>query len=119
VATADPQDVIELEKSLLEGSTRSERGISNDYWPTTVAYDKRSTIEALVQEHGAPSRRLEMIDARLFELAAGVCLLAYRLVPAGPREHDAVGSLRSSTWIWRDGRWQMLFHQGTAAATGR
>ena len=30
--------------------------------------------------------------------------------------NPATGSLRSSLWIRRDLRWQMLFHQGTRSA---
>jgi hypothetical protein len=125
MATADPQDVLELEKSLLDGSTRANEALLErllademvEFGKFGAAYDKRSIIEALVREDTAPSRSLQMVDARLFELAHGAVLLAYRLVPTGQRDANAVGSLRSSTWIWRDERWQMLFHQGTAAAT--
>jgi hypothetical protein len=44
-------------------------------------------------------------------LAPGVVLVTYR---AG-RQHGSEASLRSSIWKRIDGRWQMLFHQGTVA----
>jgi len=118
--------VIGLEKSLLDGSTRADRGGSKrlladelvEFGKSGAAYDKRSIIDALEREDTASSRTLEMADVRLFELAPGAVVLVYRLLPSGPREDDAVGSLRSSTWIWRDERWQLLIHQGTAA-TGK
>ena len=39
-------------------------------------------------------------------------LVTYRAVKEVPGLAP-VESLRSSIWIYRDGRWQMLFHQGT------
>ena len=79
MATADPQDVLELEKSLLNGSTRANQALLErllademvEFGKSGAAYDKRSIIEALAQEGEAPSRRLQMVDARLFELAPG------------------------------------------------
>jgi hypothetical protein len=46
------------------------------------------------------------------ELAPGLALVTYRAIRAAPGAL-AVQSLRSSIWACRDGRWQMLFHQGT------
>jgi hypothetical protein len=46
-------------------------------------------------------------------LAAGVALVKYR---AARRSQSVPGesiSLRSSLWVRRDNRWQMIFHQGT------
>jgi hypothetical protein len=42
--------------------------------------------------------------------AEGVALVKYRAA----RENES--SLRSSLWVLRDDRWQMLFHQGTKAS---
>ena len=41
------------------------------------------------------------------EIAETTALATYRSV----RPNQS--SLRSSLWVWREGRWQMLFHQGT------
>lgn len=46
-------------------------------------------------------------------LAPGVVLTTYRLVITSG---DARPTLRSSIWVHRDGRWQLLFHQGTPEA---
>lgn len=79
-------------------------------------YDKRQTIEALAGEAGGPeaaARTASHVQAN--ELAEGVVLLTYRSTrrDAGSATH----SLRSSIWAWRDGRWQMVFHQGTPTNT--
>ena len=41
-------------------------------------------------------------------LAPHVAIVTWRAI-----RPDGTQSLRSSLWIRRDGRWQMLFHQGT------
>lgn len=49
-------------------------------------------------------------------LAPGVALTTYRL-SVGPVEGTEMRTtLRSSVWVQREGRWAMVFHQGTPAA---
>ena len=43
-------------------------------------------------------------------LGAGAALTTYHITTANSTSHH------SSVWVQRDGRWQMLFHQGTIAA---
>jgi hypothetical protein len=43
--------------------------------------------------------------------------VTYRAVRRDESDHSEVASLRSSLWVIRDGRWQMLFHQGTRVPT--
>lgn len=50
-------------------------------------------------------RSISDFQARL--LADDVAFVTYR------SERHASASWRSSLWTWRDGRWQMIFHQGT------
>lgn len=49
----------------------------------------------------------EMRDFNATELAPGVILATYKVIVKDR------ASLRSSIWIHRENRWQMLFHQGT------
>jgi hypothetical protein len=50
----------------------------------------------------------------------GVALVTYRSERQEP-DGETTEALRSSLWVWRGERWQMVFHQGTpvslAAAT--
>jgi hypothetical protein len=48
-------------------------------------------------------------------LAPGVVLVTYRAGREHGSEASSEASLRSSIWKRIDGRWQMLFHQGTVA----
>jgi hypothetical protein len=73
-------------------------------------YNKAQVIESLQQE--TPIQRT-LTDFKALILAEGVVLVTYRVVEQGEPGTRPVHSLRSSIWKWIDGRWQMLFHQGT------
>ena len=109
--SASHENVVALERELL----------------TTTCRSSRERVEALLhpefREHGASGRiwtRQDVLDELPAapavdgvgvgfdsrDLAPGVLLLTYRIEGGRP-------STRSSIWVHADGRWQMLFHQGT------
>ena len=53
-------------------------------------------------------------DFQVRQLAGDTALETYRSLRHASGALPASASLRSSLWKWRDGRWQMVFHQGTA-----
>ena len=75
-------------------------------------FDKQQIIEALQNEE--PSE-LWLEEFRSVTLAPEIALATYRAtskaVPTGTESH----SLRSSVWRKQNGRWQIVFHQGTPA----
>jgi GNAT superfamily N-acetyltransferase len=74
-------------------------------------FDKRQIIEALQQEADS-ARRVSVADFMVRQLASDAMLVTYRAT-----SEDRGGSrLRSSFWKLIDGRWQMIFHQGTPSA---
>jgi hypothetical protein len=79
-----------------------------------IAYDKARILEILRDEALADDpvlRSLAHIVA--IELAEGVALTRYRLLRRASPHELPTQSLRSSIWRRKDGRWQMVFHQGT------
>jgi hypothetical protein len=74
-----------------------------------LAFDRRSVIDALQQER--PVERT-ISDFSIRRLAENVTLVTYRSARR-MEGGQAVHSLRSSIWTMIDGRWQMVFHQGT------
>jgi len=66
-------------------------------------YDKQEIIRLLQQEQGGTQCTLADFSAR--KLAADVALVTYRVVESR--------TIRSSIWRLEDGRWRMVFHQGT------
>jgi hypothetical protein len=78
-------------------------------------YDKARIIEALQQEVPDPAMRVVVTDLSARQLAPGVMLVTYRTHQSG-RNAPPGYKLRSSIWTLLDGRWQMVFHQGTPGA---
>jgi hypothetical protein len=77
-------------------------------------FDKRQIIDLLrdVQTGEYPSApRAHDMTLRL--IAENVVLLTYRTVRPASSEGQEHQALRSSIWKLIDGRWQMIFHQGT------
>ena len=75
------------------------------------SYSKADMLAHLLSESDAPPPRAS--GFALKRLGAQVGLLTYRTVRTYIDGSPATHSLRSSLWQWRDGRWQMVFHQGT------
>jgi len=73
-------------------------------------YDKHEIINTLRSE--SPARR-SLTDFRALPLGPGVVLTTYRATSYGASGEQPIHSLRSSVWRLLDGRWQMVFHQGT------
>ena len=57
-------------------------------------------------------QRIELADFVARPLTPDAVLVTWRAI----RPESGTASLRSSVWVRRDGRWQMIFHQGTRAA---
>jgi hypothetical protein len=55
----------------------------------------------------------EIVDFKAEELADGIVLATYRLLKHEGSNDDIRASLRSSIWKITDGKWKMIFHQGT------
>ena len=81
-----------------------EFGSSGNVWT------RAATLADLPAEQFTP-RSISDFQAQL--LADDVALLTYRSQRHRAGALPASASLRSSLWKWRDGRWQMAFHQGT------
>ena len=75
-------------------------------------YDKAQIIAALQDEAPDPAIRISLTDFSARQLAPGAILVTYRTVWSGPGA-PAGYKLRSSIWKLMEGRWQMVFHQGT------
>jgi hypothetical protein len=83
------------------------------------AYDKAQIIEALRTEQPDPHSRIGLTEFSARDLAPGVVLVTYRTVRHGEPQMRNVSRLRSSIWKLIDGRWQMVFHQGTPSSSGQ
>ncbi|HJR23385.1 MAG TPA: DUF4440 domain-containing protein [Dongiaceae bacterium] len=110
----------ELEESLLRPEIRSspsavDRLLADEFvefGSSGRAYNKRDVVEELPNE---PPVQRTLTDLRARPLAPGVVLLTYTSIRRDEPHGDERRFLRSSIWKEIDGRWQMVFHQGTPA----
>ena len=110
-----------LEESLLQPGVRaSAEAVSHlladefvEFGSSGRVYDKAETVAALAEEQ-RPGPAVVAIASgfRLNLLAEGVALVTYQ-TERRPADGPVTRSRRSSIWKQMEGRWQMLFHQGT------
>lgn len=71
-----------------------------------ISLNKRQVLDSLTDE---PATQRSISDFKVLELVPDVVLATYTLA----RGASQIRSQRSSIWQFKEGRWQMLFHQGT------
>ena len=74
-------------------------------------FSKAAILDDLRTE--SPDRQVTLSEFSCCLLAPEIALVTYqtvRITPAAP----PFRANRSSVWVLRDGRWQIVFHQGTA-----
>jgi hypothetical protein len=106
------------EERLLEPATRTSHEFVDallapeffEFSSSGRVFDKRQTLESLRDE--TPRRRC-ISDFGIVKLSPGVVLATYRAIRNGETGERTIHSLRSSIWKLNDGRWQLVFHQGT------
>ena len=119
----DPGGLLAWEARLLEPAFRASSEVGAllaedfvEFGSSGQTYDREQMLAALAGEPQTgppPDRRL--CDGQVRLLSPTVALVTYRIVRREP-DGSEMQSLRCSIWRHADGRWQMAFHQGTAAA---
>ena len=107
-----------LEEDLLQpGIRRNPQAVASlltddfcEFGSSGRIFNRQEVIEALQTE---PPDQISIVDFSATSLSAEIVLVTYRAIRRSQPGHDPRISLRSSLWIRREGRWQMLFHQGT------
>jgi len=109
-----------LERSLLDASVRADRAqvaelLADDFvefGSSGRVWSKTSTIDGLSGEDAANLPLRTVTDLQVKLLAADVALVTYQ-VTRTPPDTAPVETLRSSIWQRANGKWRMVFHQGT------
>ncbi len=112
-AESDLATVRALELSLLDPATRADPAAIDallhpefvEYGASGIVWTRQATIDELASAHA--SGPIEVLDLQGRLIDRDTVLLTFRT-----RHGDRV-ALRSSLWVRSDGRWQVLFHQGT------
>lgn len=83
----------------------------NEFSKSGGVFNKHDTLVGLAGEQ--LDLQIEVSDFNVRELSAAVVLVTYTASMLDTDNVTIVTTRRSSIWINRDGRWQMMFHQGT------
>lgn len=121
--SADAQLIRSLEERLLQSEVRrSAREVAallaDDFVEVGSSgriFNKQQIIESL--QHEPPVQR-SLLEFKASALAPDVILATYLAVRHNGPNEPPLYSRRSSIWKWREGRWQMVFHQGTLVREG-
>jgi len=108
----------QLEEVLLNPATRTsssalEALLAEDFCEfgsSGSIFNKQQVVEAL---QGESPGEYSIADFHVRLVAHDVALAIYKATLRLGAESTTRTSLRSSLWVMRDGRWKMLFHQGT------
>jgi hypothetical protein len=107
----------ELEEKLQTNSVRKNATVVSsmlteefrEYGSSGHIFSKAEIIRALQCESPV---HFSMKDFQASLLSEGIALVTYRALKDQPGS-PVIESLRSSLWVFQEGRWQMHFHQGT------
>ncbi|MDQ7246651.1 nuclear transport factor 2 family protein [Dongia sedimenti] len=117
-----------LEEQLLSPEGRASPRLINDLLADDFqeigssgdVFGKPEAMELLAEEaRDGHDYERRTSDWSVRRLAGDVQLVTYRVVRHDRTEGVSSTSRRSSIWSFRDGRWQMVFHQGTPLRPGR
>ena len=75
-------------------------------------FDRDGIVATLAAESPRRAAARQTRGFKLRLLAPGAALTTWRV-----KRDDGIETLRSSVWQQQDGRWLMVFHQGTLAAS--
>jgi hypothetical protein len=114
VGEGDERELIRLERSLMEpGVRKSPERLRELLAPDFLEFGSSGRVfdrEAIVRELQSESpKTVSATDFEVRLLTPETALLTYR----SHRFEEGTSFLRSSIWRHREGRWQMVFHQGT------
>jgi len=77
-------------------------------------FDKSTVLTSLQEESTAQILMQDFTCTPVADHAALITYRSIRIEPTGQR----LEALRSSLWVFREDRWQVLFHQGTPTTNG-
>ncbi len=116
--TSLKKELVELELYLLKSDVRVsvqelDQLIHDDFLEfggSGISFGKKEVLRQLPQEK-CPEFSATAFELRL--LSSDVAQLVYKASMKKPSEFITRYSLRSSLWKQSQGRWQLIFHQGT------
>lgn len=110
------KQIFELENELLKSETRkSAEKLSKLLSEDFIEYCSSGTIyhynKGDIFDEGSTSYEIEEFTTK--QLSNDCILATYKVIKHNELNEDKKYSLRSSIWKLSDGKWKMIFHQGT------
>jgi hypothetical protein len=85
--------------------------VADDFFEIGASGRTYTKAEVLAAIETAPLRKFQVEDFKIVTRGEDWALVSYR---AGERtDKSSTSSLRSTLWVKREGKWQIVFHQGT------
>jgi hypothetical protein len=85
--------------------------VADDFLEIGASGRTYTKAEVLAAIETAPLRKFQIEDFKIVNSGDGWAMVSYR---AGERsEKTSTASFRSTLWVERAGKWQIVFHQGT------
>lgn len=112
------QQLLDLENRLLQAEVRADREklralLAEDFFEFGASGSTWHRSEVLQRLPGDEFVERSISDFSIKRLSDVLVLATYRCRRAETGEQPALDSRRSSIWRFDQGRWQMIFHQGT------
>jgi len=106
------EHLLRLEESLLQPGIRTNRAeldrlLADDFFE--FGSSGRVWYKRDFSEEGLSIRKMTLYNFEIHPLSEDVVLTTYQVKDEMRKQH----TLRSSIWKFINGRWQMVFHQGT------
>ncbi|MBU7595685.1 DUF4440 domain-containing protein [Metabacillus halosaccharovorans] len=107
------EHILQLEKRLMSYDYKElDELLAEDFLEfgsSGNSFDKKEQLEAAKSETTTNSIKFKVTDFNIKLLASDIVLATYRTF----RHNDSKYALRSSIWKINEGKWKMIFHQGT------
>ena len=107
------EHILNLEKRLMNYDYKEFNELLADdfleYGSSGNSYDKKAQLDAVKGINKNSLIKFTVTDFKIKLLATDVLLATYQTF----RHNDSKYALRSSIWKKNEGKWQMIFHQGT------
>lgn len=114
------QQILQLENDLLKAEVRKSAQkinelLANDFIEFTSSGNEYHYNDGDEFQEQNDNTLLygEILDFRIKELSDDYILALYKVIKHNELDENKKYSLRSSIWKCFDGKWKMIFHQGT------
>ena len=94
-------------------STRLNELLDDEFLEFGASGTRYTKQEILRRLRDSGNAKYVLRDLRVLEVRSDIMLATYLVEKETPGIRTRAMSLRSSLWRNRNGRWQMVFHQGT------